>query len=454
MTGYSVYYSNRDETAAKGFGKVAHLPCIFDSRPGYHRLGSEYLIDRGLGLWHPNLPRTHAPTRAPTEITIRSYAHWLANFLEWADRRGVDIHTCTFHGDVHGRYQDELEKGYWSRDGQGLEATTVNLYVDIACDFLTWLSYKGKRSPFDVPTKTVVVGAESAVSSRGHRGIEVQTREGKATRQNKARLSMPPDDAVRTWLEAVYKKFGDTKGLMCEAVLLTAMRRSEMAAFRLDTLPLNPNDWHISNPTALPADQLVRVDIKFATKGPGHNYDHGDKIGPERTILIPLHLANRLHKYREKVRPQQVLQWVKGVRGAAAQKARLAEAVHLFRDPRDGGRMTSRLLYEAWTGVPLPFKGWSPHLGRDWWACSVLWREIKVYEHAARSGEMAPRDIARFATDVIRLHIQPQLGHKREETSLKYLQWAMDMLGVALPQQYIRHLDAEEETAIEHSDEE
>lgn len=453
MTSYSVYYSNRDVTAARGFGKVAHLPCIFDSRPGYHRLGSEYLIDRGLGLWHPNFPRTHAPARPPTEVTIGSYAHWLANFLQWAERRGVDTLTCTYHTDVYGRYQDELEKGYWSRDGKPLDATTVNLYVDVACDYLTWLAHKGKRSPFEVPTTTRVVAAGSASSSRGHRGIEVQTREGKV-RKNKTRLLMPTDDAVRTWLTCVHEKYGPTMGLMCETVLLTAIRRSEAAGFRLDTLPLDTALWHISNPTALPTNQLVRVDIRFGAKGPGQHYDHGDKIGPERTIMVPLHLANRLHDYRQKVRPAQVLKWVKGAKGVVAQRARMAEAVHLFRDDNDGDRVTSRGLYEAWTGVPLPFDGWSPHLGRDWWACSVLWREIKIHEQAARSGQMAPRDITRFATDIIRLHIQPQLGHKREETSFKYLQWAMDMLGVALPQQYISHLDAEEETDGEHSDDE
>src|SRR5947207_3173008 len=41
-----------------------------------------------------------------------------------------------------------------------------------------------------------------------------------------------------------------------------------------------------------------------------------------------------------------------------------------------------------------------PGNSTDWWACSVLGREIKVHEQAARSGQMAPRDITRFATDI------------------------------------------------------
>lgn len=122
--GYTVYYSDQALTAAAGFGKVARLPCIFDSRPGYHRLGSRYLIDRGLGIWDP-VSHGRRPRPAPTEQTIRSYAHWLANFLEWADLRGVDVLTCEYVTHVHGRYQSEMLRGTWSRDGTALSPQTV-----------------------------------------------------------------------------------------------------------------------------------------------------------------------------------------------------------------------------------------------------------------------------------------------------------------------------------------
>lgn len=441
---YSVYYSDPAETASKGFGRVAHLPCIFDRRPGYHRLGSEYLIDRGLGLWHPALPRTGQPTSPPAAKTIDNYAHWLANFLEWAEHRGVALGDCSYHSDVRGRYQEELLRGTWSRDGCGLSPTTVNLYVDVACDFLTWLAHKGYRPAFAIPTRTVVTGRASATNSRGHRAVSVEVREGKV-RQNKARLRMPSDEEVRRWLEAVYERSGPTMGLMCEAVLMTATRRAEAAAFRVDTIPLDSANWHISNPTAPLSDRLIRVELKFGTKGHGTQTDHDDKIGPPRHILLPLVLAQRIDDYRRDVRPKQVLRWVKAARGATLQRERLAGAVHLFRDARTGDRITARALYDAWTGVPLPFDGWSPHLGRDWWACSTLWREVKQFEAMSKQQRTSQsHDITRFATDVIRLKIQPQLGHRDESTSHRYLLWAMDMLGVALPQQYLGFLEGEQ----------
>lgn len=76
---------------ANAYPALAPLPFILDSRPGYHRLGNQYLIDRALGLWGPELRGKTQEGRIPSEITMRNYAQWLANFLEWSDRRRVDI---------------------------------------------------------------------------------------------------------------------------------------------------------------------------------------------------------------------------------------------------------------------------------------------------------------------------------------------------------------------------
>lgn len=48
--GFTVVYTDEAALVAAGYGAVSDLPCIFDSRPGYHRLGSRFLIDRGLGV--------------------------------------------------------------------------------------------------------------------------------------------------------------------------------------------------------------------------------------------------------------------------------------------------------------------------------------------------------------------------------------------------------------------
>lgn len=52
--GFKLVYPKVDELTAAGFGKVAHIPAIFDSEPGYARLPSRFLIDRALGVWDPS----------------------------------------------------------------------------------------------------------------------------------------------------------------------------------------------------------------------------------------------------------------------------------------------------------------------------------------------------------------------------------------------------------------
>ena len=242
----------------------------------------------------------------------------------------------------------------------------------------------------------------------------------------------------------MYQHCGSTKGLMCETVLLTAMRREEVACLRTDTLPEHTRDWHISSVDAPRQEQRVLVDIKFGTKGPSYGVNHGDKVGPSRSIWIPLDLAERLHNYREIVRPKALRLFVGKAQGVAEKRKCIAESVHLFLDDESGVRLTSRGLYNAWTSVDLPFDGWSPHLGRDWWACSVLWRELKKHEHfAAFSPGVSAALLESTAMSIIRLQIQPQLGHAQDSTTMIYLQWVADMLGVNLSIDYEQALDAE-----------
>lgn len=423
---------------------VAHLPCIFDGRPGYHRMSSRYLVDRGLGAWSPKADGRVFRATPPTDQTMRNYAHWLANFLEWVEIRGVDLSTCDYVNHIYGRYQSEMLSGSWSCRGMALRPGTVNPRVQQACDYLTWMAEKGHRRPFEVPHTTVKVEAFSATSSIGHRLKEVQTREGKV-RQDKRRLRMPTDSQVKSWLANVYRKFGNTEGLMCETVLLTAMRREEVACLRTDTLPEEPDHWHLSNADAPRHEQQVLITIKFGTKGASYGYDHGDKIGPERSIWIPLDLAVRLHEYRRKLRNPALKLWIQAAPTATVKRHRIKESVHLFLKDRTGTRITGKDLYNTWTGVELPYKGWSPHLGRHWWACSILWRELNKHEKLLSFGaDTVAALLESTGLSIIRLLIQPQLGHAHDSTSMIYLQWAMDMIGVGLSIQYEAELDVQQ----------
>ncbi len=437
---FSVFYSDPDVTTAAGFGKVARLPCILDGRPGYHKLGSRYLIDRGLGIWDP-ISRGRQPKLAPTEQTMRNYAHWLSNFLEWAELRGIDTFTCEYGPHIHGRYQGEMLQGSWSRDGRPLSPTTINLRVQQACDYITWLADKGHRPPFDIPSEICSIKTGSATNSSSSPTKQVFARRGKV-RKNKHRLRMPTDEQLRAWLKRVQTKCGETKRLMCETVLQTAMRREEVACWRTDTLPENPKDWHLSKPNAPRVEQRVLIEIQFGTKGPNYGIDHGDKIGPRRSIWIPLDLAERIHTYRERERPKALRHFVGAAKSLSDKRRRITDSVHLFLDDAKGTRLNSRALYNAWTSVELPFEGWSPHLGRDWWACSILWIELKKHEHLVSLGAgVSSALMESTAMSIIRLQIQPQLGHAHDTTTLVYLQWVSDMLGANLPTLYEQTLD-------------
>jgi integrase len=426
---YSVNIPSTDGKFVQKYPALAQVPFILDSRPAYHRTANAYLIDRALGLWSPDPLSGTTPGRILSPKTMLSYAEWLANFLEWAAVRSVDLLQCTYSIHLAGQYQTEMLQGLWSEDGKCLSPGTVNPRVQQACDFIHWLIRTNRRiTAFEVPYTSARIKIGSANSAVGHIGREVLVRQGKARKETHA-LQMPTNVQVKNWLARIYNRYGTTIELICQTVLLTAMRREEVVCLRTDTLPLNPTDWVIANPIAPESEREVRITIQYGTKGPTYGLKHGDKIGPSREILIPLSLARKWHDYRQKERSFAFAKWMRGCKGEMARRARANDSVHLFLRDSDGVRFEGFELYDAWTGVELPLKGWSPHKGRHWWACSTLWREIKKYENIGQlSNETAAALIENSALSIIRLQIQPQLGHAGMETTMIYLRWVMDML--------------------------
>lgn len=431
---FSVRLSPPGGAFAAKYPALAHLPFVLDSRPGFHRLLNRYLVERGLGLWTPTASRYKDSTepRLPTEQSMRNYADWLANFVEWADVRRVDIKTCSYSVHVAGRYQREMLQGTWSRDGKTKSPTTINLRVQQACDFLGWMVARRLRAAFTVPYETVYINVGSATSSHGNHRKQVHVRVGKA-RESKSILTMPTDDQVRQWLDAV--RLADwTIALMSETILLTAMRREEVVCLRKDLLPEKESDWRVVNPLSPPAQQQLALTIQLGTKGPTLGRDsHGDKIGPARSILVPVSLAKRWQEYLRTTRNGAFAKRLDGVRGAKARRERSEGAVHLFLRPQDGERYTGKQLYDGWTQCEGPFAGWSPHKGRHWWACSTLWREMKKQAGRIRvDNESDAAFLESTALSIIRLQISPQLGHLDEATTMRYLRWVINMLSTPI----------------------
>ena len=442
---FRVAYPVPDILEAQGFGKVADVPFILDATLNYHQLGSRFLIDRALAQW----PK---PARAITPISLRTIANALCNFLDWCDTRTIDPVTAEYLPVLIKRYQREMTEGIWSASGEGLSPTTVNQRVNIALELQQWAADKGLRPEVEIPTKTIT-------RERGGKGMggrketeTMEVRRGKL-RIPKRHLGMPSEEAVGAWLQRIYAKplVGATEGLMCETVLETAIRKSEVAGLRRDFLPENTEEWRIVDRSVASKHQMVFVTISYGTKGPKYGADHGDKIGPRQIIKMPMTLALRLHHYRNTERPKAVLVASKKGKGAPEQRRIRDNAVHLFVNPRTGKRYTPSRVYDAWRSVPLPQRGWTVHLGRDFWACTTLWRAMtrqkKLREEALdrKLDDITLELFKHDAMSVIELQIQPQLRHVSWETSMIYLQWVADRLSVALDlhQTYVESLAAE-----------
>lgn len=420
---YKVAYANPDVITQAGFGQVARLPFIFDSKLAYHRSGSQFLIDRGLGVWNPKHHGTQHSEFPPSEASMKSYAERLANILEWCEKRGLDPINIDYNCHLVGRYQKELITGSWSLKGKPLSERTVNVRIDIAVEYLTWLANKSLRLPFLINS-----------SKTEDTSCDPKARPGRL-RDPDEHLIFPDDEKIVAWLKLLYaqKKNGTTIGLIAELILETAIRREEAACWRVDTLPLTRSDWQIVNPKSSTEHQAVSVTLRYGTKGKEFGRDHGDKIGPSGTILVPYPLAEKLHHYREKIRPKALSLATRRGIGLAEQRRIKEETVHLFLKPCNGLRFSGQAIYDAWCSVEHP-PHWHPHMGRHFWACTTLWR--KLISHQRFVQEFIKKEVNEEilglininALSIIQLEIQPQLRHVSQQTTLIYLKWVTDRL--------------------------
>ncbi len=427
----------------KGFSRVAHIPCIFTSDWQYVVAPSTYLIERALLDWTPGTKNGVGSNRFPTQKSLQAYSEALTNFLEWAELRGVDWKIVTYAEHLIDGYQKEMSQGSWSASGKPLAPATINARMQEVCNFLSWAEKRGLRGEFRVLTTTQKISIGSATDSYGHREREVDVRIGKV-RQDPKSLHIPTDLEMTKWLQRVLVQRGETKALMCELILETAVRREEAAGWRVDSVPLRVEDWENRG-------KKIKATIKFGTKGQGYGKDHTDKIGPMREIWMPIELAQKLHEYRNGPRLAARSKWVKAAVTKEEQRARISQpSPHLFLSETTGERITAMSLYKAWTEVSyLPFEGWSPHLGRHYWACkALLWEAKKRIDQLGLKPDKLPVDwITGNTMSDIQLIIQPQLGHVDKKTSEKYLVWLINMFagGEGMQIDYFDRLDADED---------
>lgn len=440
--GYKVVYADPPFLQGAGYGKVAYVPFIFDGEPGYARLPNQFLIDRALGLWDPKFRGSKRNPQPPTRQSMKNFAFWLANALDWASKRGIDLMTADYVSVLIGRYQEEMLKGIWSLHKDPLGPQTVNSRVQLALEYQTWAADKGLREQFLIPTVTHAYVAGSHSNSKSHEMKYVESRKGKV-KVNKGTLAFPSDEQIKEWRQRVYDKpiVGKTEGLIVDLILNTAIRREEASCWRADTLPLDPGTWKIVNPAQPEEFQSVIVTVKYGTKGKAYSYDeYGDKLGPEGNIQVPLWLARRIHEYRTKDRPLALKPALLQGKTVDAQRRIMNQKVHLFIDPQTGNRYKGEKILDFWRSVERP-DHWSPHLGRDWWACTYLWDRMKQHteliKHVLKIPNLSVEDpmllaLKDTAQTVIQLEIRPQLRHVSTKTTEIYLQWLFNQLRVPL----------------------
>jgi hypothetical protein len=441
--GYKVVYPDSKLLEEAGFGKVAHVPVIFNSEPGYSRLPSQFLIDRALGLWDPKWRGARPNPQPPSRASLKNYADWLTHALEWAEvRGGINLMTTDYTTTLIGRYQQEMLKGIYSAHHKPLGAETVNKRVQTALEYQMWGADKGHRDPFLISTVTRKYVAGSHTNSKGHETKVAESHKGKV-KVNVRQLVFPTDDEIKEWRQRVYGQpiVGRVQGLLVDHILNTAIRREEAACWRVDTLPLDPAHWKVINPNQPEEVQQIAVEIKYGTKGTEYYVDEfGDKVGPQGTIHVPLWLAKRIHDYRNNDRLLALKQATKGVRDPAKARFIINQSVHLYINPNTGKRYTGLQIYEFWTKVDRP-EHWCPHLGRHWWACRYLWERMQEYGALIQrvQGIGHPnvdhpllRELRGTVQTVIQLEIKPQLRHANSQTSEKYLHWLFNQLRVPL----------------------
>ncbi len=194
--GYKVVSVDPKLLTDAGYGVLSHQPFILDPEPGYARLPNQFLIDRGLGYWDPKWRGQKRNPIPPSRISMRNFAHWLANVLEWADTRSIDLMHGDYVSDLIGRYQQEMLKGIWSADNRPLAPETVNPRVQIALEFQMWAADKGLREPFVIPTTTTYI-SNSHDNSRSHEVKVVQSRKGTILAQLVRHGALTPEMEAR-----------------------------------------------------------------------------------------------------------------------------------------------------------------------------------------------------------------------------------------------------------------
>lgn len=403
-----VHIPDAERMRRAGYPGVIGVPVVFLDGLRYSREVNLYIRHRASGDWHPAKPPRVVQeafgreVRPYKENSMETMARHLLNFMEWAEWAGVDWKKIEYKRHLVQGYQRDMQTGRWSARGKGLAPNTINQRISAACHFLEWAGFSKLREHFDQ--------ARIRVSSSRARGrAESETVRLGAVRQDPLDLRLPTAEEVARWLKQVKARYGRTKALLCQTVLETAVRRDEAVEWRTSYLPDDTAKWRILGDFA-----VVRL-------------VHGTKYGVTRDIRVRMAFAEELHNYNRRGRLRARAQWLQTNPNKKPPSL-------LFLSEHLGTPISYQSFYEAWVGVPgLPFKGWSPHAGRHYWACTTLLEHIELQAQRARQvlKQMPDAWVHDVGLSAIQTIIQPQLGHASDQTTERYLKWIHESIAVS-----------------------
>ncbi|OEZ59013.1 phage integrase family protein [Janthinobacterium sp. HH103] len=416
---YTVFLPDEDSMRKAGFGYRAKAPAIFCEHWKYQKEVSWYLRDRAAG---EAFEIGRSVRSFPTASSMDGYARAMTDFLEWCDWVGCKWQKVEYQADLIDRYQVHMQSGAWAVRGVGLKPRTYNLRVDEACHFLRWAARKELRAKFTVTTHRTSLNL-GGPSARG-KSIEVESRTGRV-RPDPISLRIPKTQEINRWRNYVQIRRGETMALMCDLIMATGIREQECAQWRTFTLPTDKSK-------RVSVDGYVTVKIEYGAKGTKRRNARDDTVGPPRNISVPTSLAERLHEYAGARRTKSRQVYVNAAKNPAERRKRQLEREdRLFLSEHDGRPISADTIYKAWAIMPeeyMPYLGWSPHLGRHYWACMALWNSFMEREALLAEGVVPTTDwITAGANSDMLLLVQPQLGHVDEKTTHAYLVWLGQM---------------------------
>ena len=412
----TVFKPDAERLKALGYGRIAHVPVLFDRHHRYCRAHNAYLRVRAKLEWHPlsGQAEISAARDFPRSNTMLRIAYSIANFLDWCEVRRVEWQEVTYDDIL--TYQQEQIRGAWSaRRRHKLKASTANSRADEATHFLAWAAESKLRSPFGIRTVTKTRAVRTGAASKTGQAT-ISVRAGRAREEHGSSISMliflPKEEEVRAWLRRVRAQRGYVKALVCRMILETGLRKSELVALTTAQVP--------------DAGMLAHLQAEGRSMAPMHVTL--TKGGRPRTIQVPLPLAAEIRDWIDTRRLTLVRRYAKRHPDeTASDRLFLSDA-----RGHEGTVVEHHTVYRCFYEVkPRPRK-WSPHFGRHTFACFYL---LHALDNEAKAADATFKELGadwvqsrgKFWLDTLRR----QLGHVSEDTTNIYLRWLATATGIS-----------------------